>query len=299
MRRGRCPRRSARRCGRPGAAPAIRPRRGIPGPPGDRTRGPPGHPAAPRSPARAYRACRGCRPWAATAPLIGRPSPAAKSRLQPPYRGILSRAPQIASVANSHVPARSETRPERSQFTAANTIPGITNRTTCPTGTVQGKSLPLRKYLGSDEVVFLEEHEHKIEITSGEAERDRQQDRVRRRKKDSARRPLSPSFGQGGVHRVTKVAVDGVQISTMAAITAALVDLRRRRQPRRGPSRGPRSARRRRSSPRPCRPPVGSFAARSFRGPTGVPNERGMAGQIDRGAPPRSAMRQIPRSTRP
>ena len=45
------------------------------------------------------------------------------------------------------------------------------------------------------EVVFLQDHEHEIDITSGQPQPDHEDDRVRRRKKGSARRPLSPSFG--------------------------------------------------------------------------------------------------------
>ena len=56
----------------------------------------------PTSAAKIDRAWRGCKPCAATASPITRPNPAASSRLHRPYSGILSRANQIASVANSH-----------------------------------------------------------------------------------------------------------------------------------------------------------------------------------------------------
>ena len=102
-----------------------------------------------------YRTVRGVPDTAATASLIGRPSPAARSRLQAPYSGSLSRAAQIASVANSHDPARSETSLGRSRLTAATTIPGISNRTAWPTGTVQGKSLPFRRIHSSFQQSFL------------------------------------------------------------------------------------------------------------------------------------------------
>ena len=112
-RRGRCPRRSARRCGRRRRRRQSGHRAGL------RTACRPDERAArttsrPRSAARIDRSGRESRPRAATASLIGRPSPAARSRLQAPYSGNLSRAAQIASVANSHdaPPQRDEPRPE-------------------------------------------------------------------------------------------------------------------------------------------------------------------------------------------
>ena len=117
--------------------------------------------------------------------------------MQAPYSGSLSRAAQIASVANSHDPARSETSPGRSRFTAAITTPGISNRTAWPTGTVQGKSLPIRKSHSSIPIESLEEHEQQIEIAPAEAERDRQQNRGRRGEGDRPRRTPSRSLGGG------------------------------------------------------------------------------------------------------
>jgi hypothetical protein len=101
----------------------------------------------------AYRRGRGRWACATTAALIGRASPAPSRSVAAPYRGNLSRAPQVASVANSHAPARSEMRPRWTRLSAATITPGIIKKRACPTGTVQGKSRPLRKYHPTARVV--------------------------------------------------------------------------------------------------------------------------------------------------
>jgi hypothetical protein len=53
---------------------------------------------------------------------------------------------------------------------------------------------------GRNEVKRIEDDDHQIEITTGEAARDRQQDRAHRRESGLfARQAPNPRFGQGGV----------------------------------------------------------------------------------------------------
>jgi hypothetical protein len=103
----------------------------------------------------AYLIVRGDRPWMATAALIGRPSPAAKSIEAVAYKGNLERAAQIASVASSHDPARNEMRAGRRRHVAAITKPGINKSAAWAAGTVQGKSLPIWRIHPSTHHSFL------------------------------------------------------------------------------------------------------------------------------------------------
>ena len=101
-------------------------------------------PSTPTNAAEVRRSRRESRPRAATASPISRPSPAASSRLHAPYIGILSRAPQIASVARSHDTARRGTSLGRSQHDAPTSNPGISMKAAWASGTLQGKSRAVR-----------------------------------------------------------------------------------------------------------------------------------------------------------
>jgi hypothetical protein len=85
-------------------------------------------PSTPRIAAVADRTLRESSPRVAIARLIGPASPAASSRLHPAYIGILKSAPQIATVASSHDPTRSETSLGSQRLRTAIANPGITIR---------------------------------------------------------------------------------------------------------------------------------------------------------------------------